>query len=251
MVIGFADLLESLSAAPVILQHKPSAVEVMDKSILDHTRQNAGLDRIRNTFIAGDPARDAVRRILRGPEGRSAAAPAGARSRSAGAQARLPLSLRNGSGRAGAHLEPARSRAGAFDGDEGRREIDFVCRRHGGGAGKTQRVHRTLSGDRARPRNHGRHLRARVGGLSARASGHQHEDRGRRAQVRSHRATTWPIWCWNSAARFRASMATGWCAARSCGRCSATRCTKRFAKSSALSIRTAFSIPARLWTRRR
>ena len=28
----------------------------MDKSILDHTRQNAGLDRIRNTYIEGDPA---------------------------------------------------------------------------------------------------------------------------------------------------------------------------------------------------
>jgi FAD/FMN-containing dehydrogenase/Fe-S oxidoreductase len=56
MVIGFEHLLESLSAAPVILQHQPSAVEVMDKAILDNTRQNAGLDRIRNAVIAGDPA---------------------------------------------------------------------------------------------------------------------------------------------------------------------------------------------------
>jgi len=55
MVIGFEGLLESLSAAPVILTHKPSAVEVMDKSILDHTRQNAVLDRIRNTYVSGDP----------------------------------------------------------------------------------------------------------------------------------------------------------------------------------------------------
>ena len=56
MVIGFADLLESLAATPVILRHKPSAVEVMDKAILDNTRQNAALDRIRNQFIEGDPA---------------------------------------------------------------------------------------------------------------------------------------------------------------------------------------------------
>jgi FAD/FMN-containing dehydrogenase/Fe-S oxidoreductase len=56
MVIPFADLLESLAATPVILLHKPSAVEVMDKAILDNTRQNAALDRIRTTFIAGDPA---------------------------------------------------------------------------------------------------------------------------------------------------------------------------------------------------
>ena len=56
MVIGFKGLLESLSAAPVILTHKPSAVEVMDKSILDHTRQNATLNRIRNAVVEGDPA---------------------------------------------------------------------------------------------------------------------------------------------------------------------------------------------------
>jgi FAD/FMN-containing dehydrogenase/Fe-S oxidoreductase len=56
MVIGFHDLLESLSAAPVILTHKPSAVEVMDKAILDNTRQNIALDRIRGAIIQGDPA---------------------------------------------------------------------------------------------------------------------------------------------------------------------------------------------------
>ena len=55
MVIEFADLLESLAATPVILRHSPSAVEVMDKAILDNTRQNAALDRIRKSFIEGDP----------------------------------------------------------------------------------------------------------------------------------------------------------------------------------------------------
>jgi FAD/FMN-containing dehydrogenase/Fe-S oxidoreductase len=56
MVVMFDDLLESLAATPVILRHSPSAVEVMDKSILDHTRQNTALDRIRSTYIEGDPA---------------------------------------------------------------------------------------------------------------------------------------------------------------------------------------------------
>jgi FAD/FMN-containing dehydrogenase/Fe-S oxidoreductase len=56
MVITFADLLEALSAAPVILKHAPSAIEVMDKSILDHTRQNETLHKIREAFIPGDPA---------------------------------------------------------------------------------------------------------------------------------------------------------------------------------------------------
>jgi FAD/FMN-containing dehydrogenase/Fe-S oxidoreductase len=56
MVITFDDLLEALAASPVILKHSPSAIEVMDKSILDHTRQNHNLNRIRETFIEGDPA---------------------------------------------------------------------------------------------------------------------------------------------------------------------------------------------------
>jgi FAD/FMN-containing dehydrogenase/Fe-S oxidoreductase len=56
MVVMFHDLLESLAATPAILDHKPSAVEVMDKSILDFTRQNENLDSIRRAYIAGDPA---------------------------------------------------------------------------------------------------------------------------------------------------------------------------------------------------
>ncbi len=56
MVVTFDDLLEALAASPVILKHSPSAIEVMDKSILDHTKQNHNLNRIRETFIEGDPA---------------------------------------------------------------------------------------------------------------------------------------------------------------------------------------------------
>ncbi len=56
MVVMFSDLLDSLAAIPLILKHDPSAVEVMDKSILDHTRQNVALDRIRTKYIDGDPA---------------------------------------------------------------------------------------------------------------------------------------------------------------------------------------------------
>jgi FAD/FMN-containing dehydrogenase/Fe-S oxidoreductase len=56
MVVAFADLLESLAAAPVILKHAPSAIEVMDKSILDHTRQNEALHRLRTSVVEGDPA---------------------------------------------------------------------------------------------------------------------------------------------------------------------------------------------------
>ena len=55
LAIQFADLLEALAATPLILTHGPSAVEVMDKSILDYTRQSPALDAIRQTFISGDP----------------------------------------------------------------------------------------------------------------------------------------------------------------------------------------------------
>ena len=56
LAIQFASLLESLAAAPLILRHRPSAVEVMDKSILDFTRQSALLEGFRRSFIDGDPA---------------------------------------------------------------------------------------------------------------------------------------------------------------------------------------------------
>jgi FAD/FMN-containing dehydrogenase/Fe-S oxidoreductase len=55
LAIQFADLLEALQATPLILRHKPSAVEVMDKFILDHTKQSPQLDALRNSFIEGDP----------------------------------------------------------------------------------------------------------------------------------------------------------------------------------------------------
>jgi FAD/FMN-containing dehydrogenase/Fe-S oxidoreductase len=56
LVLQFADLLESLEATPAILQHRPSAIEVMDRFILDHTRQSPALDALRRGFIEGDPA---------------------------------------------------------------------------------------------------------------------------------------------------------------------------------------------------
>jgi FAD/FMN-containing dehydrogenase/Fe-S oxidoreductase len=56
LAIQFASLLESLAATPAILKHRPSAVEVMDKSILDYTHQSAALEALRRSFITGDPA---------------------------------------------------------------------------------------------------------------------------------------------------------------------------------------------------
>ncbi len=55
VAIQFSELLDGLGATPAILKHGPSAVEVMDSFILDHTKQNAALHRQRQTFIEGEP----------------------------------------------------------------------------------------------------------------------------------------------------------------------------------------------------
>jgi FAD/FMN-containing dehydrogenase/Fe-S oxidoreductase len=55
LVVQFRELPEALEATPLILQHKPSAVEVMDSFILDHTRLSPNLQRLRETFVEGDP----------------------------------------------------------------------------------------------------------------------------------------------------------------------------------------------------
>jgi FAD/FMN-containing dehydrogenase/Fe-S oxidoreductase len=55
MAIQFTSLLESLAATPLILEHRPSAIEVMDEFILNHTKQNAAIHALRQSFIEGDP----------------------------------------------------------------------------------------------------------------------------------------------------------------------------------------------------
>ena len=55
MTIEFAELLEALAATPVILEHGPSAVEVMDGFILEHTKDSAALNKLRTELIEGEP----------------------------------------------------------------------------------------------------------------------------------------------------------------------------------------------------
>jgi FAD/FMN-containing dehydrogenase/NAD-dependent dihydropyrimidine dehydrogenase PreA subunit len=55
LVVQFHDLLEALAATPTILTHRPAAVEVMDKYILDSTRLNPEAARLRD-FLGGDPS---------------------------------------------------------------------------------------------------------------------------------------------------------------------------------------------------
>lgn len=55
LAIQFGHVLDALGATPAILKHKPSAVEVMDSFILNHTKLNAALHRQRQSFIEGEP----------------------------------------------------------------------------------------------------------------------------------------------------------------------------------------------------
>ena len=53
--IQFHDLLEALGATPAILEHRPAAVELVDRFILDTTRDKPQFEPFRK-FIVGDPA---------------------------------------------------------------------------------------------------------------------------------------------------------------------------------------------------
>ena len=55
LAIQFAELLDGLGATPAILKHGPSAVEVMDSFILNHTKLNPALHKQRQTFVEGEP----------------------------------------------------------------------------------------------------------------------------------------------------------------------------------------------------
>jgi FAD/FMN-containing dehydrogenase/Fe-S oxidoreductase len=54
LAIEFDDLLDALAATPAILEHHPSAVEVMDRFILDHARESPALEALRRSIMQGD-----------------------------------------------------------------------------------------------------------------------------------------------------------------------------------------------------
>jgi FAD/FMN-containing dehydrogenase/Fe-S oxidoreductase len=55
LVIHYDDLLASLKSVPTILKHQPAAIELVDKLILEGTRDNPAMLR-RRGFLTGDPA---------------------------------------------------------------------------------------------------------------------------------------------------------------------------------------------------
>jgi FAD/FMN-containing dehydrogenase/Fe-S oxidoreductase len=55
LTIEFEELLDALGATPLVLRHGPSAVEVMDRFILDHAKESPLLDNLRRSILLGDP----------------------------------------------------------------------------------------------------------------------------------------------------------------------------------------------------
>jgi FAD/FMN-containing dehydrogenase/Fe-S oxidoreductase len=55
LTIEFEELLDALGATPLILRHRPSAVEIMDRFILDHAKESRVLDALRRSILLGDP----------------------------------------------------------------------------------------------------------------------------------------------------------------------------------------------------
>ena len=55
LAIEFDELLDALAATPLVLRHRPSAVEVMDRFILDHAKESPALDALRRSILQGDP----------------------------------------------------------------------------------------------------------------------------------------------------------------------------------------------------
>ena len=60
LTIEFEHLLDALGATPAILQHKPSAVEVMDRFILDHSKENPEFDELRRSVLQTDQSPGAL-----------------------------------------------------------------------------------------------------------------------------------------------------------------------------------------------
>jgi FAD/FMN-containing dehydrogenase len=54
LAVEFGSVLDALGATPAVLAHGPSAVEVMDAFILQHTRAHAALDATRRTVCSDD-----------------------------------------------------------------------------------------------------------------------------------------------------------------------------------------------------
>ena len=54
LTIEFDHLLDALGATPALLEHRPAAIEVMDRFILNHARESPSLDAVRRAVLHAD-----------------------------------------------------------------------------------------------------------------------------------------------------------------------------------------------------
>ena len=187
LTIEFEELLDALGATPLVLRHGPSAVEVMDRFILDHAKESPALDALRRSILLGDPGAllcvelygdraedlppriDALERDLAASayrcRWRRAIAPADQARIWSFREASLGLSM-------------------AMKGDD--KSLSFVEDTAVAPEKLRDYIERFLH----IVRDHdtvGRRLRARLGRLPARAAGREPQDRRRRAEVRVDR----------------------------------------------------------------
>jgi hypothetical protein len=183
LVVQFNDLLESLAATPLILTHRPSAVEVMDRFILNHTRQSAALGALRQSFVDGDPASllcielydDRDQNLLP----RLDALERDLREHGFGYRYHCALDLPS-QARVWSLREAALGLSMAMKSDA--KSLSFV-RGHGGPAREAAGLHRAIPRNHRASRNVGRRVRPRIRGMPARPSGREPEDRRRRSNV--------------------------------------------------------------------
>ena len=221
LTIEFDELLDALAATPLVLRHSPSAVEVMDRFILDHARESPALDAMRRAILLGDPGAllcvefygdraadlppriDALERDLAASglrcRWRRAIAPADQARIWSFREASLGLSMAmKGDGKSLSFVEDT-----AVAPEKLRDYIERFLR--------IIREHDTV----------GRRVRSRLGRLPARPPGRRTSRPPKACGSSSPSRTPSPISCSSSAARSRANTATAWSAARSPRRCSA------------------------------
>ena len=187
MVIEFADLLEALSAAPVILRHAVGGRG--DGQV--HPRQHPPEREPRSH--PQDRSSKAIRRRLCASSstatGKKICRRAWPRwkkicARASSATAITPRPIRSTQARIWSLREAALGLSMAMKEDA--KSISFVEDTAVAPEKLSEYIGRFLA-DRARARDHGRRLRARVGRMPARAAGRQSEDRRGRRQVRKPR----------------------------------------------------------------
>ena len=129
-VAHFHDIFQASEAVKEILNHGPSSIEIMDKNVLDRSRQSLGLGQ-RHVHHRGRPGSHPGRRVLRRVGGRAHFQDGGAEERPGAAADGLRLRQSAGPGGTGQHLGRPQERPGPADEHARRRQAPALRGGHG------------------------------------------------------------------------------------------------------------------------